>query len=316
VAQGETELVGRAKRRLTWTIALLWGLVASPSAAAAEPAEAKAGAVPESGDESGDEPLPWTWRRHHPIDYGATAVFTGAALLTELLPHDGAASWVGGELFDSEVRDRLMLGGFGNRRVVARISDGMLAALVAYPVVVDGLLVTWAGWGAGDTAWQLIAMDVQMFAFNAALTGLVKRVADRERPSGTACRSDPRYDRRCEDQSTRGSFFSGHTSFAFTAASLACTHHAQLGLFGPVGDALACLGTTVGATMVGFERIAADRHYATDVIVGAAAGVTSGALLPWALFFAHPADEDPSVAWRAVPVPQPGGAGLALTGVW
>ncbi|RLB59765.1 MAG: hypothetical protein DRI90_15010, partial [Deltaproteobacteria bacterium] len=182
--------------------------------------------------------------------------------------------------------------------------------------LVDALLVTWVGRGAGDTAWQLLAMDLQALAFNAALTGMVKRVADRERPSGTACRTDPRYDRRCEEQSTRGSFFSGHTSFAFTAAGLTCTHHVRLGLFGPAGDALACVGTTVGATMVGVERIVADRHYATDVIVGAAAGVTSGALLPWALFYAHPADEEPSLSWRAVPLPQPGGAGLALTGLW
>ena len=117
------------------------------------------------------------------------------------------------------------------RRCRARSADPPaepLAALVAQPVLVDALFVTWLGQGAGDTAWQLFAMDLEMLALNLALTGVVKQVADRERPSGTACRTDPRYDRRCEEQSTRGSFFSGHTPLAFTAASLTCWGYGPL----------------------------------------------------------------------------------------
>lgn len=302
----------RTTRTLTSVTALWIGLSLSLPSAADELIPAAEGA----SEAPIQAPLPWQWRRAHFLDYAATAALAGVALTAELVPHQGPPQWVGAELFDGDVRDALVLGSFDDRQVAARISDVTIAALVAQPVLVDAVLVTWLGYDAGDTAWQLLVMDLEILAFNFAFTGAIKRLADRERPSATACRTDPRYDPRCEDQSAHNSFFSGHTSLAFTAAALTCSHHARLGLFGVAGDTLACVGTTFGAATVAVERIVADRHYATDVIVGAAAGIASGALLPWALFFAHEAGDEPAITWRAVPWSPPGGAGLALTGLW
>jgi len=304
--------VQRRVRKLTGGIALLGVLSLAGSSPAAESKTAADGTT----EASADEPLPWRWRRHHWLDYAASAALVGAGLAAELTPHDGPPGWVGPALFDTEARDALVLGSFDDRKAAARASDVTLGVLVAKPVLVDAILVTWLGYGAGDTAWQLVAMDLEVLAFNFAFTGAVKRLADRERPGGTACRTEPGYDRRCEDQSSHNSFFSGHTSWSFTAAALTCTHHARLGLFGVAGDTLACVGTTFGAATVAVERIVADRHYATDVIVGATAGIASGALLPWALFFAHEAGDEQTLTWQAVPWSPAGGAGLALTGLW
>jgi hypothetical protein len=51
------------------------------------------------------------------------------------------------------------------------------------------------------------------------------------------------------------------------------------------GDAAACATGLALATAVGVLRIAADRHYATDVLLGAGVGLLSGWLLPWLLHY-------------------------------
>jgi membrane-associated phospholipid phosphatase len=131
----------------------------------------------------------------------------------------------------------------------------------------------------------MLVINTRAFAFTAALTGVIKRVANRERPVATTCRSDSSYDPSCGAAGPDYSFFSGHSSMAFTGAALICTHHAHLPLYGGDGDALACMGGVTAAILTGLARVTSDRHYLTDVLTGASVGMVSGAILPWLLHY-------------------------------
>jgi membrane-associated phospholipid phosphatase len=72
----------------------------------------------------------------------------------------------------------------------------------------------------------------------------------------------------------------------------------------------------LAAASVGFERILADRHYASDVFVGAAVGALSGMLLPWMSFYAHPQQDDALMSWSLGPLPLPTGGVLSLRGIF
>jgi len=76
------------------------------------------------------------------------------------------------------------------------------------------------------------------------------------------------------------SFFSGHTTLAFSLAVSAGTvasmrHYRLAPLIWGVGLA--------GATATGYLRIAADKHYFSDVFVGAAVGSLTGFAIPYFL---------------------------------
>ena len=65
------------------------------------------------------------------------------------------------------------------------------------------------------------------------------------------------------------SFFSGHTSAAFAGAGVMCQEEPK-----------ACLPSLLVASSVGYLRLAADRHWMSDVVVGAFVGFSGGAYLP------------------------------------
>ena len=76
------------------------------------------------------------------------------------------------------------------------------------------------------------------------------------------------------------SFFSGHTSFAFSLAVASGTVASMRGY----RAAPAVWGVGLGAAAVtGYLRIAADRHYATDVMTGALVGSALGFAVPYLL---------------------------------
>jgi membrane-associated phospholipid phosphatase len=66
---------------------------------------------------------------------------------------------------------------------------------------------------------------------------------------------------------------------------------------------LACVTTLTMATATRTLRIAADKHYASDVIVGAGVGFSSGYLLPVLLHFNRPprkSDSSPTLGYMGV----------------
>src|SRR5208283_5923598 len=81
------------------------------------------------------------------------------------------------------------------------------------------------------------------------------------------------------------SFWSGHTSDAFASASLVCAEHEAVGLYGSTADAITCGASLMIAGTVGYLRIAANDHHASDVIAGAAVGIATGYFMPNFLHF-------------------------------
>jgi membrane-associated phospholipid phosphatase len=73
------------------------------------------------------------------------------------------------------------------------------------------------------------------------------------------------------------SFYGGHTSFAFSVTAATVTVAAMRG-YGGVGI-VAGVGFTLSAA-VGYLRIAADQHFLTDILVGAAVGGLVGWAVP------------------------------------
>jgi membrane-associated phospholipid phosphatase len=99
------------------------------------------------------------------------------------------------------------------------------------------------------------------------------------------------------------SFYSGHTSFAFATASSAGTIFMMRGY--PGAPVVLGLGLAAAAG-VGYLRMAADEHYLTDVLAGAAVGGLVGFAVPWLFHRPHGGAPQPGDL-----LPAPGGIGVA-----
>jgi membrane-associated phospholipid phosphatase len=136
----------------------------------------------------------------------------------------------------------------------------------------------------------------------------IKGVAGRARPELDT--SDP-YNFRLGagiGDTEHQSFPSGHTTAAFAAAS---AFTAELGLREPRHRVLFGSLLYGGATLVGLSRMYNNRHWASDVAVGAAIGTFSG----WKVVgYTHAHPHNPVDRWllRTSAVPMPGG-GVMLT---
>ncbi len=93
------------------------------------------------------------------------------------------------------------------------------------------------------------------------------------------------------------SFYSGHTTTAFALAVSAATLYDLRG-----GEHRGAVWTTalLLAAGVGYLRIGADKHYFTDVLVGALVGAAAGWLVPKLL---HKRDPAGAVNYTVMPVP-------------
>jgi membrane-associated phospholipid phosphatase len=125
--------------------------------------------------------------------------------------------------------------------------------------------------------WSDLGIVLEATVIAANLNQLVKMSVGRERPFVHALPEDekPQTSRPSDNNL---SFYSGHTSPAFTLAVSASMVATLRGYR---------LAKVVWATslplagLTGYLRIAADRHYFTDVMTGAALGSAIGLLVPW-----------------------------------
>lgn len=133
---------------------------------------------------------------------------------------------------------------------------------------VSGLAIG-AGYLAGQEKWRLFGLDnLQAQIFTGGITFLFKEAFHRARPNTG------------EDNYTwygpfkgRGndSFFSGHTSLAFTTATMLYYHSGEKWWVGLAGYSL--------ATGVGLSRMQQQKHWASDVVAGALVGTTVAAFV-------------------------------------
>ena len=239
-----------------------------------------------------------------PLRYDATTdlAVTGAATLAwvtlgllgpELAPL--SCKWCTPPALDEKVQRALL---WGDPEAAAVTSD---VALVALPA---GLLTFgfFSASAAGDRSafWADTLVIAEAVSIAGALNVGVKYLAGRQRPYAYYDRQ-PFYD----DPNDRNvSFYSGHTSMAFASATAAGTVYLMRGYKG-AGWALG--GGLALATFTGYLRIGADKHWFTDVVVGAAVGGLVGWAVPY-LFHRADGSGSQGVGLR----PAPGGIAIAF----
>jgi membrane-associated phospholipid phosphatase len=212
---------------------------------------------------------------------GASAVAAVGAFT--LVPNPTRTRWLGGILFDDAARDALRARKPGLRDAIRTASDLTLITSVLQVGLIDGLLIPLLD-ASPDVAVELTMINAQAFAINLAVSTLINKTVGRARPPTADCRRDSHFDPLC-NTGTNASFPSSHTSTAFTAAGLTCVHHAYLPIYGGGWDTAACVESLAVAAATGLFRVAGDRHYATDVIAGAAIGFSIGYLYPWLMYY-------------------------------
>jgi membrane-associated phospholipid phosphatase len=256
--------------------------------------------------------LRWSddWARVHPAAYAITGAMGGASLMFDGLYEGGAEAQLRGPTFiDQPVRDALMASTDEGREIAGMVSDVLLGVMIAWPLV-DALVVAGLGDLNPDVAWQLTWIAAESYAVEMLINTIFKQLVARERPHGSRCTLEDRLENpgRCGPSGRLRSFYSGHSSFSFSAAGQVCVHHTHLPLYGSdAADAFACGAALLVASTVATLRMIADRHYVTDVLVGAVVGLSSGFLLPYLLHYQwDPGDpEPPDVVMATRPLSAP-----------
>jgi membrane-associated phospholipid phosphatase len=157
-----------------------------------------------------------------------------------------------------------------DRWVVGRDSRaaGTGSNLVLLGVAGGGLLASMSGIPA-DRARGNAAVMLNAFAFTSLATEWTKALVHRSRP----ILYTPQAPSAAGDRDNRRSFPSGHTAAAFAAAaSYAIMAHRQHLPHATRNDIL----LFAGAATVGSLRVAAGRHFVTDVLGGAVVGAGVG----------------------------------------
>jgi len=144
--------------------------------------------------------------------------------------------------YDIDIRDSVV---WENTELPAAISDVTVSLSVIAPLLL------------ARRSWESAGIVVGALVSNALITGFVKKLADRGRPNGE-----------------HHSFFSGHTSTAFTGAGLVCLQSRDW----------KCTVSLAIAGLTGYLRMAADKHWFSDVLVGATFGIVQGRFVPALVF--------------------------------
>jgi membrane-associated phospholipid phosphatase len=199
--------------------------------------------------------------------------------------------------FDSSIRETLR---WSNPKAADTLSTVFSFGLA--PLAGFGIGSAIAGY---DSRLDEVPTDLLVIAESAVLAlnvnELSKRTFARERPFVHARSPSDRSALRSNSDDL--SFFSGHATLAFALATSAGTvaslrRYRLAPLMWSVGMLFAATG--------GYLRIAADQHYASDVLAGAFVGAASGFAVP---YFAHR-----TRGARLGIVPYPGG--VSVVGVW
>lgn len=221
--------------------------------------------------------LQWSdeWREPGVLDAISTgALFTGALAIT--LGADALASpWSEAGPIDGALAEGLSLRSARARRRASTASYVFGGLALSMPF--SDVAVAFADHTA--VAGNLAQITTLSLASVTLVTSFLKYVVLRTRPSADECQTAD-----CAASRYR-SFPSGHASLAFTAASLSCTYHLRVGIYGSRAADIAACGTSLAfALTTAVLRMVARKHYLSDVLVGGALGVLAGWVLPSLLY--------------------------------
>jgi membrane-associated phospholipid phosphatase len=206
----------------------------------------------------------------------ALAWYASEAMKGALAPE--ACRICGSNAFDDAVRDELRWSSpFG----AALTSDVLAYGLV--PALGAGAL--YASRGEDDELLDDLLVVGEAAAAAGVFGQATKFAAGRQRPFlRDLPPDDPATARDRYDDNL--SFYSAHTSVTVAIGTSVAT---LASIRGRRAAPWLWAGNVVAGTAVGYLRIAADKHYATDVLAGAAVGAALGAVVPWL----HVANDDP-----------------------
>jgi membrane-associated phospholipid phosphatase len=228
---------------------------------------------------------PHALRWDPPVDIALTAVGAATWLSMELLRGDLAPAHChacGVDSVDLNVRDTLV---WRDPQVADTIST--VTGFYLMPIFAVGLdMLAAAHDGGAEDAPQDALFVLEAAVVAEDLTDVTKFVVGRERPLVHVLPDDQK--RLTSSPSDNNlSFFSGHVSGAFAIAAASGTIGAMRGYRWAAASWIS--GGLLAATTA-YLRIAADKHWLTDVLVGALIGAGIGFAVP---FVFHSAETSP-----------------------
>ena len=243
---------------------------------------------------------PRSLRNNTRIDIGVTAMGATWFVMSEVLKSSlvpEKCRWCyragdGGDLlnpYDGWVRHRLL---WKDTRT-ADITSSVLVGLLE-PTTQLGLL---AGAAGNENALSNFPLDALIVAESTVVAGVMNQIVKfgfaRERPfvHYLPRAPDAIRDLTASPSDDNLSFYSGHTTLAFVVATASGTVATMRGY--RLAPVIWGTGLTL-ATTVGYLRIAADKHYFSDVVTAAVIGSIVGVGMP--LIFHSPESAAPSGA--------------------
>jgi len=237
-----------------------------------------------------------------PVTLVAGAVWLGSDLIGDRFAPE-SCRWCASNPLDDAVRDAVVWNAGNTPNAMSNY-----VAYVGLPLLELGLLALAPAYDerSGDFGGNVLVVG-ESVAIAGVFAQLVKYTVARERPFVHALPPDQKP--HTDDPGDNNlSFYSGHTSFAFALVSSAATVATLRGY--RLAPAFWAIGGFL-AVSTAYLRLAADRHYFTDVLAGAAVGTTVGVGVPW--LFHRQSDEH---RLTLVPLSSPSLTGLALAGTF
>lgn len=294
----------RSDRRLTPRFArslLVFATLGTVLAGTSAPTICFAQTPPLMEPEAADPPSMWrsSWPTFSWLEGVATVAAGAGTLALALAKPPDEARWHGGILFDDAVRSGVRLKSESARTRAAHVGDWPYYAAGVLPLLVDPIAVAWLGNQDPKAAANLALTGLEAFSYSGLLSFVSTRLSARQRPDSEECYAQHPDGEGCDVDTE--AFWSGHTSIAATSAGLVCANHRYLPLYKYESlDVAACLLSSAGAVATATSRLLADRHYASDVIMGGAVGFGVGYAVPVLLHYS-PVAAPMTVSFRSSP---------------
>ena len=157
--------------------------------------------------------------------------------------------------FDSFLREKIQWENSKNE-LAAEISDVLLYGVILGSIPLSSVYLK-------DQDFLLINLEI--LSINGIITNIVKYAAQRQRPYSFYSKKN--------DVDSYKSFFSGHTSTAFAIGTSTAK---MLAKYSDINKRIVWVSALGLASATGYLRIAADKHYFSDVFVGAIVGTIIG----------------------------------------